>query len=237
MALLVNGEYINDSVIRQEADIVRANLAQDSELDEIAIGVQAWEWARDSVIAKVLLRQAAAAGTQPPKVSRATNKEVAEYYKRHRDGFYAPEMVHAAHIVKNVDESVNEAEALAAITAIADELHAGRNFDEVADEHSDCPGRGGDLGWFPRGEMVAEFDAVVFAMGVGETSVIFRSPFGFHIARLIERRAEGLRSLNDVRGAIEEAIYRQRSGEVMMRFVDELRARAKIEKVAREVST
>ncbi len=94
-------------LIRQEADVVRANLAEDSELDEITIGLQAWEWACDSVIAKVLLRQAAAAGTQPPKVSRATNKEVAEYYKRHQESFFAPEMVHAAHIVKNVDERVN----------------------------------------------------------------------------------------------------------------------------------
>ncbi len=237
MALLVNGEYIDDSLIRQEADVVRANLAEDSELDEITIGLQAWEWARDSVIAKVLLRQAAAAGTQPPKVSRATNKEVAEYYKRHQESFFAPEMVHAAHIVKNVDERVTEAEALAAITAIAEELRAGRNFEKLADEHSDCPGLGGDLGWFPRGEMVEEFDAVVFAMRVGETSVVFRSPFGFHIGKLIERRAEGIRPLNDVRGAIEETIYRQRSGDAMMRFVDELRSRAKIEKVSREVST
>jgi parvulin-like peptidyl-prolyl isomerase len=242
MAILVNGEYVDDTQIRLEADLVRANLAKDSDLDEISIGLQAWEWAKESVISKCLLRQAASAGAKPPKVARPTNKEIGEYYRRHRDSFYAPEMIHAAHIVKNIDELVsgaektNEADALAAITAIANELQAGRNFEEAADEHSDCPGRGGDLGWFPRGEMVEEFDAVVFAMRVGETSVVFRSPFGFHIAKLLDRRPEGIRALNDVREAIEEAIYRQRTEEAMLRFVDGLRANAEIEKVARRDS-
>jgi parvulin-like peptidyl-prolyl isomerase len=235
MAILVNGEYIDDAQIRQEADLVRVNLAKDSDLDEIAIGLQAWEWARESVISKCLLRQAASIGAKPPKVARPANKEITAYYRRHRDSFYAPEMIHAAHIVKNIDESVNEADALAAITAIVAELRTGRNFEETADEHSDCPGHGGDLGWFPRGEMVEEFDAVVFAMRVGETSVVFRSPFGFHIAKLLDRRPEGIRSLDDVRDAIEEAIYRQRTEEALRKFLDDLRSRAKIEKVARRL--
>ena len=233
MALLVNGEYVDDAVIRLEADRLRAKLMEAGEGDEISIGIQASGWARESVISTILLSQAAAAGSVPPKVARPTKSEIADYYKRNRDAFYAPEMVHASHIIKNVDESASEAEALVAITAISGELRAGRNFEELADEHSDCPGGGGDLGWFPRGEMVDEFDAVVFQMAAGETSPIFRSPFGFHIARVLDRRPEGIRPLGAVRDAIEQAIHRERTEESVAKFVAELRSRARIEKVAR----
>jgi parvulin-like peptidyl-prolyl isomerase len=139
-------------------------------------------------------------------------------------------MVHAAHIVKNVDEAATEAEALQAVRDIKKTLDGGRSFEELADECSDCPGRGGDLGFFARGEMVEEFESVVFGLAPGEISDVFRSPFGFHIAKVYERRPEGPRSLNEVRKEIEHLISSERKQRAIRRFIDGLRSEADIRK-------
>jgi parvulin-like peptidyl-prolyl isomerase len=281
MSLLVNGEYLDDSVIRQEASLVRAQLLEAMpDEDPLTIDMRAWEWARENVIERVLLRQAALTDIAPlapdvvekaiqqvqaqspgrsgfpmaggdqafreqveigirvehfvarltANVARPANKEIADYYREHRDSFYAPDAVHAAHIVKNVDEQMDDATALAAITVAETELRSGRGFAEVADEHSDCPGRGGDLGWIARGQMVDEFDAVAFALDAGKSSGIFRSPFGYHIAAVSEKRLAGIRPLAEVRDHIEQGIYARRREEAVEQFVDEFRARADIRK-------
>jgi parvulin-like peptidyl-prolyl isomerase len=164
------------------------------------------------------------------RTPRPKHKEVADYYQKNRAAFYVPELVHAAHIVKNVEPEADEESARAAIAKAESELRNGRSFEEVADECSDCPGRGGDLSFFSRGQMVEEFENVVFALEPGQVSEIFRTPFGFHIAKLYEKKPEDHRPFNEVRGEIEQALHGQKKDEVVGRFVDELRARAEIRK-------
>lgn len=172
MALVVNGEFVGDDALRHEAEILQTQLRQAMpDEDAAAIEKRATDWARENVIERILLNQA------------AVNDANAE-------------MVHAAHIVKNVDEHTSEADALAAMQAALQALQSGRSFEEIADEVSDCRGGGGDLGWFPRGTMVEEFERVVFALRPGEVSDVVRSPFGFHIAKLIER-SQSLEELVD----------------------------------------
>jgi len=222
---------------------------------------RAQEWGRENVIEKVLLRQAALADTEPvPReeihtavenagdaelefrirrmaVKRAghiappRNKDIVDYYRKHREEMFLPEAVHAAHIVKNIDEQKTEQEALAAIHATEDRIKAGEAFEAVADELSDCPGRGGDLGWFPRGQMVPEFDAVVFALDAGAISAVFRTPFGFHIAKVQERRVERLATLEEVRPQIEQVLMAQKYRHAVDRFCDYLRSRATVEEL------
>ena len=205
--------------------------------DPIALEMKLREWSKENVIERVLMRQEAARlGVDVDAMIlgiRATvpvpkPKEVAALYAKGRDGFWAPEMIHAAHVVCNVDETHAEADALLKIQVAEGELSRGVAFGVVADTHSDCPGQGGDLGWFPRGHMVPEFEAVVFEMRVGETSPVFRSPFGFHIARVLGRRPEGIPALADVRGHLEEQILKIKQQQALEAFVDQLRAVATV---------
>jgi len=159
----------------------------------------------------------------PPKA-----KEISEFYKRNKERFVTPELIHAAHIVKNVDEQHAEATARSRIETAYAEIQSGAPFSEVADRHSDCAGNGGDLGWFPRGEMVDEFDAVVFALPVGVVSEIFETQFGFHIATVLERRPAGVRSFKEVENDIAAAIVNEKRQKAVEDFVDGLRARADI---------
>ena len=95
-------------------------------------------------------------------VRRPTRKEIDLYYKTHRSKFHAPERIHVLHIVKNVESASERETASAAMQKIQERLKSGEDFGAVADVESDCKGNGGDLGWFPRGVMVDEFDDVVF---------------------------------------------------------------------------
>jgi parvulin-like peptidyl-prolyl isomerase len=279
--MYINGEFVDDGLIRLEAaglkQRMRAELATS---DEFTIETRAREVARELVIERILLRQAAQKNPTPippaaieaefkkfqeqspeqancllPRdeetlrvnienelrikvflaaltadVPKPTSKQVAAFYQHAKQSLLLPASVHAAHIVKNVNESTSETAALAAIRHVQSLLQQGMPFEQVADEHSDCPGRGGDLGFFARGQMVEAFEAAVFPLPAGVISEIFRTPFGFHIAKVYERRAERIPTLNQARSELEAEIWRQTRNGAIRAFMDELRARAEIRK-------
>ena len=69
----------------------------------------------------------------------------------------------------------------------------GENFTTLALLYSEDPGsakEGGSLGFFGRGEMVPEFEAVAFKLKPGEISSVIRTKFGYHILQLVERRGD-----------------------------------------------
>lgn len=68
---------------------------------------------------------------------------------------------------------------------VLEELNKGRGFGELARRYSTCPSgkRGGDLGFFGRGQMVREFENAAFALEVGGVSQPVRTQFGYHIIK------------------------------------------------------
>jgi parvulin-like peptidyl-prolyl isomerase len=162
------------------------------------------------------------------RTQRPRPKDVSDFYKKNKDRFWTPELIHAAHVVKNVNEHQDEATARAGIELAMEELRSGAEFAEVADRHSDCAGNGGNLGWFPRGEMVEEFENVAFGLPPGTTSDIFRSVFGFHIVKVLERRPPGIRSFPDVKDEIEQALWRDAREKALEQYLDKLREKADI---------
>ena len=289
MALIVNGERIDDSIIQQEEQSLRSQMQRMSAENGAREGVDLAElernvpdWSKQNVIERILLRQEALKDTAPipteevdqaveevkkryggddkqeasavsdedirrevetrirldrligkitAKVSSPKNKAVAESYRMNREQFKLPERIHAGHIVKHVGDGVGEETARAAVEEARQALEAGGVFEELADKFSDCPGSGGDLGYFPRGEMVEEFDQVVFGMEPGEVSPIFQTVFGFHIAKLYERFPETIRPLGEVRKEIEKQLHSQKQNHAIENFVDALRAKAEVREV------
>ncbi len=69
------------------------------------------------------------------------------------------------------------------------QIQDGADFGEVAKQHSTCPSgqRGGDLGQFGPGDMVPEFDAVVFNEAVGEVHGPVKTQFGYHLLEVTSR--------------------------------------------------
>jgi len=161
-------------------------------------------------------------------VKDAKSKDVAAFYRKNKDHFLIGESVRAAHIVKHVNEDVTEEQAREAIDDARRRLDAGEEFEKLADEFSDCPGSGGDLGWFARGKMVEEFEAVVFEMEPGDISQPFKSVFGFHIAKLNDKRPAAHRPLDEVKPEIERQLRQESETKVVEEYVDALRAKADI---------
>ncbi len=69
------------------------------------------------------------------------------------------------------------------------QIQEGADFGELAKQHSTCPSgqRGGDLGQFSRGDMVPEFDTVVFNEAVGEVHGPVKTQFGYHLLEITSR--------------------------------------------------
>lgn len=170
------------------------------------------------------------------KIARPKSKEISEFYRAQKEQFETPELIRASHIVKNVAEGEEENAALEAIREVESKLTAD-NFAQMADEFSDCAGNGGDLGYFPRGQMVEEFENVVFTLEPNQTSGIFRSPFGFHITRVFDKRPGGVRPLAEVRDDIEQVLMRQKQQQAIEDFVDRLLKKAVVETVRRKESS
>jgi peptidyl-prolyl cis-trans isomerase C len=159
---------------------------------------------------------------------RATADEVRSFYDSHRENFRNPELFQAAHIVKHVNEQQSEEQARAGIAAALAELDRGNPFAEVAERHSDCKGSGGDLGQFPAGTMVDDFENALRALEPGQRTGIFRTPFGFHIAELRAKTAAGPASFEEVRQDIERVLTIQHEHQTYLSAVGQLRSRAEI---------
>ena len=79
--------------------------------------------------------------------------------------------------------------------------------------------------------MVDAFENVVFNIPVGEMSGIFRSEFGFHIARVYDKVPEGARPLQEVEEQIIETLHKEKQERAMENYVDALKKKAKVETV------
>ena len=162
------------------------------------------------------------------QVAAPTDDELTARYEKDKKQFKHPDQYKAAHIVFHTNDGQDPVEARTKIEAAQARLQAGESFEAIADEDSDCPGKGGDLGWFPEGHMVEEFEKVVFNLEVGATSDIFETPFGFHIARLDDKKIGETEPFEKVAQSIKEVIANERRDALFKEQIDSLKAKATI---------
>ena len=107
----------------------------------------------------------------------------------------------ASHILVETEKKAGEIKA---------EIEGGADFAEMARTHSTGPSgpNGGELGWFGKGMMVAEFEEAVLAMDVGEVAGPVQTQFGWHVIKLNETRQTDAPSLDQVRGTLSQEIQR-----------------------------
>lgn len=138
--------------------------------------------------------------------------ELNEYLQAHLDDFRLPKEQRAAHILIEIKDG-DDAKALSTINALQQQLAAGTDFADLAKERSQDPGsaaQGGDLGFFAPGIMDQAFDKALARLEVGQISEPVKTPFGYHLIKLLEQRGGGTPELGQVRGRVQEAYMKDR---------------------------
>jgi peptidyl-prolyl cis-trans isomerase C len=144
------------------------------------------------------------------------------------------ERARARHILIRVPADASKATrdaALAKIKDIQKQLKGGADFSELAKKYSEDPGskdRGGDLGYFSRGDMVDSFEKTAFGLNVGQTSDIVTTDFGYHIIRLEEKKAASKFTYDDVKDDLKEYLFQQRAAKKFEGYIKELRSKSEI---------
>ena len=155
-----------------------------------------------------------------------TDEEAKKFYDENTKLFTQPERVRASHILVSDDESLAKVQA---------ELKTGKSFDVVAKEFSTDPGsaaNGGDLGEFPKGVMVPEFEKAAFDLKEpGDVSEPVKSQFGWHIIKLGEHIPESAMPFEQVKAHIVEELREQKTQEALQEKSKELESKYKVERL------
>jgi len=167
---------------------------------------------------------------------KITDKEAKEFYDKHPEYFKQPEQVRASHILVKVASDADKKKVAAAkkkIEAAQARLKKGDDFAKVAKEVSEGPSakKGGDLGFFKRGQMVKPFEEAAFAMKPGQTSGIVRTRFGFHIIKVTDKKPESMTDFKKVEEKIKTYLKQKKVQEDVQTLIASLRKKAKIEKM------
>jgi peptidyl-prolyl cis-trans isomerase D len=157
-----------------------------------------------------------------------SEEELFDYYEANPDEFAQEEQVRARHILLQVGSERTEEQAEEQMSAIRGRLEAGEDFTALATELSDDPGsktQGGDLGFFGRGQMIAEFEEAAFNAQPGEVVGPVKTNFGYHLIRVEERRDAGRTSFTDVQEQIRSRLLAQRAQDLAESKATELAER------------
>jgi foldase protein PrsA len=133
-----------------------------------------------------------------------SDEELQTYFEENKDSLGEAEQVKASHILV---EDENKAKELKA------KLDAGEDFAALAKEHStdeSTKEAGGELGFFEKGTMVAEFDEVAFTLAVNQISNPVKSEYGYHIIKVEDKKEAKEATFEDSKGKIKETLLEQK---------------------------
>lgn len=140
------------------------------------------------------------------------------------------EQTHVRHILIKLSEVVSESDAKQKMDSIKERLDNGGNFEELARQYSEdgSASNGGDLGWVNPGDTVPEFETAMNALAPGEISAPIRSPFGWHIIQVLERRKQDM-TKEAARLKARQEIHNRKADEAYQDWLHELRDSAFVE--------
>ena len=222
---------IDQTLLRQEAEKDETPVTVD-ELHEFYRSANdnmrstPFETAKQEIASRIRVKRVVqAAGA---KMARIDEAEARRFFDENPQHFEVPEQIHAAHIVKHAKTPDEMKAAREAIEEVQKALKEGAEFEDLAASQSDCGDDNGDLGTFPRGKMVEQFDQVAFALEPGQISEPVESPFGCHLIKVYERVAPAKRGFEEVSDSIREFLAKNGRQEAITAHLQQLRAAATI---------
>jgi foldase protein PrsA len=152
-----------------------------------------------------------------------TPAQVQQYFQKNHATFDKPEQVQARHILVPDLATANKLEAQLKQNP--------SSFADLAKQYSTDPGskdKGGELGWFRRGQMVPAFDKVAFSLPVGAISPPVKSPFGYHIIQVEGKQPGQQATLANTTARITDMLRQQQEAPLIQPFLQGLQQKADI---------
>jgi peptidyl-prolyl cis-trans isomerase SurA len=149
---------------------------------------------------------------------------------RSRNAPTVVDQTHARHILIKVNEVTSEADAKARIDRLYDRISGGAKFEDLARVNSEdaTSARGGDLGWVSPGDTVPDFEKAMDKLKPNEVSAPVRTPFGWHLIQVLERRKQDVTEAKR-RDQARQALRERKSDEQFSDFLRQLRDRTYVE--------
>ena len=203
--------------INKRVEAMRAEQGKDVKETLGGMGIDFEKWKSDLWENMMIEKLIAHDVVRHPHVSSA---EVRRYYQEHTQEFQRPEQVRVRQIVVDTEDEAQK---------VLDQLlNEKADFAVLARQRSTAPEaeEGGDLGFFAMGDMPGEFN-VVFGLPRGGISSVVKSPYGYHIFKLEEKRKAGKMGLEEASKEIIEKLSRQKQDARYKQWLAELRGRTK----------
>ena len=197
----------------------KMNLSEDEVKVQIKRGLSIRELIDQQITSKVVIN----------------DEESKAYYDKNPQMFKQPEQIKASHILIKVDAKADDAqnaEARKKIEAVQQKLKDGGDFAALAKEYSEGPSsaKGGDLGYFKRGQMVKPFEEAALALKPNEVSDIVETRFGYHLIIVYDIKPEQTLTYADVKDKINQRMKQEKIEKEAVKYDDKLKKDAKLEK-------
>ncbi|MGE5445345.1 MAG: peptidylprolyl isomerase [Ignavibacteriales bacterium] len=185
------------------------------------------QWRRQLLANKLI-------GTQVQGQIAVTEDEIKKYYEENNGKLESTSEVRIAHILIPVASPDEEEQAQKLSLEVAKLAKSGKNFGELAKKYSkdtSSAGKGGDLGYFKKGELAEALEKAVEAAPVGEIVGPVRSSDGYHIIKVIDKKKSETTSLDKSKeDEIRETLYQQKVDSAIKAWLEDVKKTAYIEK-------
>jgi peptidyl-prolyl cis-trans isomerase C/foldase protein PrsA len=214
------GYSVSDAEVQRATDALAEDARKGGEsfVERLRADGETMEVLSDEMRERLLAERYVAEQT---RAERASPAETRAWYEQHKAEFETPDEVHAQQIVV---ASADEAKSL------LDQLRKGSSFEDLARAHSISPDAksGGDLGFFARGRMPKAFDDACFSLGTGKISGVVASPYGFHVFKVLGRRAAKRRSFDEVKREAERRATAEKRAQAERQLLAQLHKAADV---------
>lgn len=230
---LKNGIKVDSKAVDAQLDKMKKNFSGEEEYQKALKMMNTSEADLKTNIGQGMVIQQLIETKVTPGI-QITDAQNREFYDAHPEWFKKPEQVKASHILIKAEPSAGEADKAAArkkIEEVQAKLKKGEKFDALAKEYSQCPSseKGGDLGYFSRGQMVKPFEDAAYAMKPGEVSDIVTTQFGYHLIQVTDKKPESTTPYEEAKDKIGNHLKQEKMIEGVNAYIQKLKADAKIQ--------
>ncbi len=155
--------------------------------------------------------------------AKVTDQEGRDYYEKHKEDFAPISQIRASHILVKTEEEAKK---------ILERPKKGEDFAEIAKKSSidtASAKKGGDLGFFSRGQMDPEFEAAAVRLKRGEISEPVKTKLGYHIIKVTDKKVGQAVEFEKVKDTLSQRLTAEKQKELFDSYIEGLKKKYKVE--------